>query len=96
MDCHDCEERWDRHTRLMRRGHCAYLCHLAKHLEGLKNGKIPLELLVVSKDPESKTKAFEKCLDVIKGAGASCILFIIGECLPAKHSIEKSRHPHEI
>ncbi|CAL5872278.1 uncharacterized protein PFLUO_LOCUS6539 [Penicillium psychrofluorescens] len=41
----------------------------AKHLEPLKNGKIPVEILVTTKDPESKTKAFEKCLDVIKGAG---------------------------
>lgn len=43
----------------------------AKHLEPLKNGKIPVEILVTSKDPESKTKAFDKCLDVIKGAGVS-------------------------
>ncbi|KAJ5833155.1 hypothetical protein N7474_001466 [Penicillium riverlandense] len=41
----------------------------AKHLEPLKGGKIPVEILVTTKDPESKTKAFEKCLDVIKGAG---------------------------
>lgn len=43
----------------------------AKHLESLKNGKIPVETLVVTKDPESKTKAFDKCLDVIKSAGVS-------------------------
>lgn len=30
-----------------------------------------MELLVTTKDPETKTKAFEKCLDVIKGAGVS-------------------------
>jgi nucleosome binding factor SPN SPT16 subunit len=41
----------------------------AKHLENLKNGKIPVETLVVTKEQESKTKAFEKCLDIIKGAG---------------------------
>ncbi|KAJ5738245.1 FACT complex subunit s.t1.c16 [Penicillium malachiteum] len=41
----------------------------AELLEPLKGGKIPLELLVTSKDPESKTKAFEKCIEVIKGAG---------------------------
>lgn len=35
----------------------------------MKGGKIPVELLVTTKDPESKIKAFEKCLDVIKGAG---------------------------
>jgi nucleosome binding factor SPN SPT16 subunit len=42
---------------------------VAKHLESLKDGKIPVEILVVTKDAESKTKAFEKCLDIIKGAG---------------------------
>ncbi|OOQ81851.1 FACT complex subunit spt16 [Penicillium brasilianum] len=41
----------------------------AELLEPLKGGKIPVELLVTTKDPESKTKAFEKCLEVIKGAG---------------------------
>ncbi|KAJ5476949.1 FACT complex subunit s.t1.c16 [Penicillium diatomitis] len=41
----------------------------AELLEPLKNGKIPVELLVTTKDPETKTKAFEKCIDVIKGAG---------------------------
>lgn len=43
----------------------------AKHLEPLKNGKIPVEILVTTKDPESKSKAFEKCLEVIKSAGVS-------------------------
>ncbi|KAJ5928022.1 FACT complex subunit s.t1.c16 [Penicillium verhagenii] len=41
----------------------------AELLEPLKGGKIPVEILVTTKDPESKTKAFEKCLEVIKGAG---------------------------
>lgn len=41
----------------------------AKHLEPLKGGKIPVEILAITKDPEQKTRAFEKCLDVIKGAG---------------------------
>ncbi|PGH16894.1 FACT complex subunit spt16 [Polytolypa hystricis UAMH7299] len=41
----------------------------AKHLEPLKGGKIPVEILVTSKDPEQKAKAFDKCLDVIKNAG---------------------------
>ncbi|GLI81931.1 FACT complex subunit spt16 [Penicillium ochrochloron] len=41
----------------------------AELLEPLKGGKIPVELLVTTKDPESKTKAFERCLEVIKGAG---------------------------
>ncbi|KAJ5888869.1 FACT complex subunit s.t1.c16 [Penicillium taxi] len=41
----------------------------AEILEPLKGGKIPLEILVVTKDPESKTRAFEKCIDCIKTAG---------------------------
>ncbi|KAF7595126.1 FACT complex subunit spt16 [Aspergillus hancockii] len=41
----------------------------AKHLEPLKGGKIPVEILVTSKDPEDKTRSFEKCLEVIKNAG---------------------------
>ncbi|OOF96217.1 hypothetical protein ASPCADRAFT_207592 [Aspergillus carbonarius ITEM 5010] len=41
----------------------------AKHLEPLKGGKIPVEILVTSKDPEEKMKSFEKCIDVIKNAG---------------------------
>ncbi|KAJ5584102.1 FACT complex subunit s.t1.c16 [Penicillium hispanicum] len=41
----------------------------AELLEPLTGGKVPVELLVTTKDPESKTKAFGKCLDVIKGAG---------------------------
>jgi hypothetical protein len=49
------------------------LGYLAELLEPLKGGKIPVELLVTTKDPESKTKAFEKCLDVIKGAGVSIL-----------------------
>ncbi|KAL8725333.1 MAG: hypothetical protein Q9181_006452 [Wetmoreana brouardii] len=41
----------------------------AKHLEGLKGGKIPLEILSRAKDPEQNAKHFERCLDLIKGAG---------------------------
>ncbi|KKK24131.1 hypothetical protein P175DRAFT_0523793 [Aspergillus ochraceoroseus IBT 24754] len=41
----------------------------AKHLEPLKGGKIPVEILVTTKDPEEKTKVFEKCIGVIKAAG---------------------------
>ncbi|PYI04288.1 SPT16-domain-containing protein [Aspergillus sclerotiicarbonarius CBS 121057] len=41
----------------------------AKHLEPLKGGKIPVEILVTSKDPEEKMKSFEKCIEVIKNAG---------------------------
>ena len=41
----------------------------AKHLEPLKGGKVPIEILVRGKDAEQNAKHFEKCLDVIKGAG---------------------------
>ncbi|PWY78389.1 SPT16-domain-containing protein [Aspergillus sclerotioniger CBS 115572] len=41
----------------------------AKHLEPLKGGKIPVEILVTSKDPEEKMKSFEKCIEVVKSAG---------------------------
>ncbi|MCJ1250008.1 FACT complex subunit spt16 [Trapelia coarctata] len=41
----------------------------AKHLEPLKGGKIPLEILVRGKDAEQNAKHWEKCLEVIKGAG---------------------------
>ncbi|EEA22962.1 FACT complex subunit spt16 [Talaromyces marneffei ATCC 18224] len=41
----------------------------AKHLEPLKGGKIPVEILVTSKDPADKAKAFSKCIEVIKAAG---------------------------
>ncbi len=42
----------------------------AKHLEPLKGGKVPVEILVRNpKDAEQNAKHFEKCLDLIKGAG---------------------------
>ncbi|OJK03321.1 hypothetical protein ASPACDRAFT_76395 [Aspergillus aculeatus ATCC 16872] len=41
----------------------------AKHLEPLRGGKVPVEILVTSKNPEEKTKSFEKCIEVIKTAG---------------------------
>lgn len=41
----------------------------AKYLEPLKGGKIPIEVLIRGKDAEENAKQFEKCLDVIKGAG---------------------------
>ena len=46
---------------------------LAKHIEPLKGGKVPLEILVRGKDTEQNAKHFEKCLSVIKGAG---VLFL--------------------
>lgn len=47
------------------------LLNVAKHLEPLKGGKIPVEILVTSKDPDEKSRSFEKCLEVIKNAGVS-------------------------
>ncbi|MCJ1257673.1 FACT complex subunit spt16 [Lignoscripta atroalba] len=41
----------------------------AKHLEPLKGGKVPIEILVRGKDAEQNAKHWEKCLDAIKGAG---------------------------
>ena len=41
----------------------------AKHLEPLKGGKIPVEILVTTKDPEQKKQTFDKCLDAIKNSG---------------------------
>lgn len=46
-------------------------CVTAKHLEPLKGGKIPVEILVTSKDPADKAKAFDTCIDAIKKAGVS-------------------------
>lgn len=43
----------------------------AKHLEPLKGGKIPIEILVRGKDSEENAKQFQKCLDLIKSAGGS-------------------------
>jgi hypothetical protein len=42
---------------------------LAKHLEPLKGGPIPIEVLIRGKDSEQNTMHFEKCLAAIKGAG---------------------------
>ncbi|KAI9880467.1 MAG: FACT complex subunit spt16 [Pleopsidium flavum] len=41
----------------------------AKHLEPLIGGKIPVEILVRGKDAEHNSKLFERCVDLIKGAG---------------------------
>lgn len=46
--------------------------HLAKHLEPLKGGKVPVEILVRGKDADQHAKQLEKCLDVIKGGGVRC------------------------
>jgi nucleosome binding factor SPN SPT16 subunit len=45
----------------------------AKHLEPLKGGKIPLEILIRGKDAGENTKLFEKINDVIKSSGVCTI-----------------------
>lgn len=42
---------------------------VAKHLEPLKGGKIPLEILVRGKDAEQNEKLFNKITDLIKSSG---------------------------
>lgn len=49
-------------------------CTAAKHLEPLKGGKVPVEILVTAKDPEQKKKAFDQCLEAIKTAGV-CLIY---------------------
>ena len=51
----------------------ARLTELAKHLEPLKGGKVPVEILIRGKDAEQNAKHFEKCLDVIKGGGVRLV-----------------------
>ena len=58
--------------------------HIAKHLEPLKGGKVPLEILVRGKDPEQNAKQFEKCLDLIKGAGVGSSQII---CFGKAHTV---------
>ena len=41
----------------------------ATYLEGLKDGKTPVEIIVRGKDAEENAKQFERCLDLIKNAG---------------------------
>lgn len=41
----------------------------AKHIEPLRGGKIPVEILITTKDPEGKLRSFEKCIEVIRSAG---------------------------
>ena len=47
--------------------------YIAFFLEGLKGGKVNVEILVRGKDPEENTKQFEQCLDIIKSSGVSWI-----------------------
>jgi hypothetical protein len=46
----------------------------AKHLEPLKGGRFPLEILVKGKDVEQNAKHWEKCTEVIKAAGVRPLL----------------------
>ncbi|KAK5071914.1 FACT complex subunit spt16 [Lithohypha guttulata] len=42
----------------------------AKHLQNLKDGKIPVEIMPIdAKKPETRSEAFAKCLEIVKGAG---------------------------
>lgn len=42
----------------------------AKHLQNLKDGKIPVEILPIdAKKAETRTEAFNKCLEIVKTAG---------------------------
>lgn len=45
------------------------LTSVAKHLEPLKGGKFPLEVLIRGKDAEQNEKLFTKITDVIKSSG---------------------------
>lgn len=45
--------------------------HTAKHLEPLKGGKVPLEILVRGKDAAANEKLFTKITDVIQSSGVS-------------------------
>jgi hypothetical protein len=44
---------------------------IAKHLDQLKGGRFPLEVLVRGKDAEENEKLFVKITDIIKEAGVS-------------------------
>lgn len=42
----------------------------AKHLQNLKDGKVPVEILPIdAKKPETRSEAFSKCIEIIKTAG---------------------------
>jgi nucleosome binding factor SPN SPT16 subunit len=49
----------------------------AKHLEQLKGGRFPIEVLVRGKDATENEKLFVKLTDKIKEAGVSRLLFIV-------------------
>lgn len=42
---------------------------LAKYIQPLEGGPIPVKIHVISKDQEQKVKAFDTCIDVIKASG---------------------------
>lgn len=50
---------------------CLEANSVAKHLEPLKGGKVPLEILVRGKDAEQNEGLFEKITDNIRKAGVS-------------------------
>ena len=50
------------------------IAHPAKHLEPLKGGKIPIEILVRGKDAEQNNKHWDTIIEAMKAAGVSPIL----------------------
>ena len=52
----------------------------ASFLEKLKNGKVPLEVVVRGKDADENAKQIEQCLDIVKKAGVCAIILLtLGE-----------------
>lgn len=68
--CDDGEERWV-HGFIICASETEANIGIAKHLEPLKGGKIPLEVLVRGKDAAANEKLFTKIADVIKSSGVS-------------------------
>lgn len=68
---HNCEKRYDADVcrRRVLSSVASDIIRTAKHLEPLKGGKVLIEILVRGKDADQNTKHWEKCLDIIRGAG---------------------------
>lgn len=67
---HNCKERCDIRRKASKAVRI-YWPYVAKHLDQLKGGKIPLHVLVRGKDAEANTKLFEEITGHIKAAGVS-------------------------
>lgn len=63
----------------------------AKHLEQLKGGRFPIEVLVRGKDAAENEKLFIKLTDKIKEAGVSWLIFGLYTLL-TNGFLEQSRH----